>query len=302
MICMSVPLLGFGVVNLVILSLLLVFGHYFILLFDGGGHWLCNPYHDCSDYNLSRNAGGPVQLILCEIQVPKLPKMEVYNKWAQFLGLLAEWVDHNRGTNYQWAMAHGVTSKREKQKNAGPNFNLNSKPTEVKRMGLQGGPSSGYVAAKSHLAYWAVRMALQRMDFSAWKAYRDVKVGVHILPSSIMSPPNATQQPTGQKLTTDHPNIEEKEEKDYGISNAQKMAITSRLCCPSRAVRAADMDNWDQGEHEFFEDQVKALGLDYDYSIEDVKSDDENGTSQFFAAQMKLGMPKVPLPTPTQSS
>ncbi|KAI3714444.1 hypothetical protein L1987_73046 [Smallanthus sonchifolius] len=114
--------------------------------------------------------------------------------------------------------------------------------------------------------------------------------------------PSLMCQPTGQKLTTDHPDIEEKEEKDYGISNAQKMAITSRLCGPSRAVRAADMDNWDQGEHEFFEDQVKSLGLDYDYCIEDVESDDENGTAQFFAAQMKVGMPKVPLPTPTQSS
>ncbi|KAI3823029.1 hypothetical protein L1987_10632 [Smallanthus sonchifolius] len=58
----------------------------------------------------------------------------------------------------------------------------------------------------------------------------------------------------------------------------------------------------DQGEHEFFEDQVKALGLDYDYCIEDVESDDENGTAQFFAAQMKVGMPKVPLSTPTHSS
>ncbi|KAI3714446.1 hypothetical protein L1987_73048 [Smallanthus sonchifolius] len=86
--------------------------------------------------------------------------------------------------------------------------------------------------------------------------------------------PSLVCQPIGQKLTTDHPDIEEKEEKDYGISNAQKMAITNRLCGPSRAVRAADMDNLDQGEHEFFEDQVKALGLDYDYCIEDVESDD----------------------------
>ncbi|KAI3811868.1 hypothetical protein L1987_16564 [Smallanthus sonchifolius] len=91
---------------------------------------------------------------------------------------------------------------------------------------------------------------------------------------------------------------QEKETKDYGISTAQKMAITNRLCGPSQAVRAVDMDNWEQGEHEFFEDQVKALGLDYDYCIEDVESDDENGTAQFFAAQMKVGMPRVPLPNP----
>ncbi|KAI3743667.1 hypothetical protein L1987_56729 [Smallanthus sonchifolius] len=108
-------------------------------------------------------------------------------------------------------------------------------------------------------------------------------------------------QPTGHKVTTAHPVIEEKEEKDYGISNAQKLAITSRLCGPANAVRAADMDNWDQGEHEFFEDQVKAMGLDYDYCIEDVESDDENGTAQFFAAQMKVGMPKGPFPASTQS-
>ncbi|KAI3814424.1 hypothetical protein L1987_14064 [Smallanthus sonchifolius] len=105
-----------------------------------------------------------------------------------------------------------------------------------------------------------------------------------------------------QILTADTPVKEGTDNKDYGISNAQKMAITSRLCGPAQAVRAVDMDNWEQGEHEFFKDQVKALGLDYDYCIEDVDSDDENGTAQFFAAQMKVGMPKVPIPTPTQVS
>ncbi|KAI3827122.1 hypothetical protein L1987_01186 [Smallanthus sonchifolius] len=43
--------------------------------------------------------------------------------------------------------------------------------------------------------------------------------------------------------------------------------------------------------------QVKAMGLDYYYCIEDVDSGDDNGTAQFFATQMKVGMPKVPLPT-----
>ncbi|KAI3677378.1 hypothetical protein L1987_87004 [Smallanthus sonchifolius] len=109
-------------------------------------------------------------------------------------------------------------------------------------------------------------------------------------------------QPMGQRVTTAQSVREEKEEKDYGISKAQKMAITDRLCGPAQAVRAVDMDNWEQGEHEFFEDQVKALGLNYDYCIEDVESDDENGTAQFFAAQMKVGMPKVPNPTFSQSS
>ncbi|KAI3685910.1 hypothetical protein L1987_79579 [Smallanthus sonchifolius] len=131
---------------------------------------------------------------------------------------------------------------------------------------------------------------------------RDYKEGVRILPSSVVSPPKVTQQPTSQNLTSETPVIEERETKDYGISNAQKMAITSRLCGPAQAVRAVDMDNWDQGEHLFFEDQVKAMGLDYDYCIEDVDSDDENGTAQFFAAQMKVGMPKVPIPTTTQLS
>ncbi|KAI3826055.1 hypothetical protein L1987_00097 [Smallanthus sonchifolius] len=82
-----------------------------------------------------------------------------------------------------------------------------------------------------------------------------------------------------QKVTLAQPARKDKEEKDYGISNAQKMAIPSRLCGLAQAVRAVDMDNWEQGEHEFFEDQVKALGLDYDYCIEDVESDDENGTA-----------------------
>ncbi|KAI3759846.1 hypothetical protein L1987_50228 [Smallanthus sonchifolius] len=113
---------------------------------------------------------------------------------------------------------------------------------------------------------------------------------------------SSEDQPMGQTATKAQLVREEKEEKDYGISNAQKMAITSRLCGPAQAVRAVDMDNWEQGEHEFFADQVKALGLDYDYCIEDVESNDENGTAQFFAAQMKVGMPKVPIPTFSQTS
>ncbi|KAI3827121.1 hypothetical protein L1987_01185 [Smallanthus sonchifolius] len=117
---------------------------------------------------------------------------------------------------------------------------------------------------------------------------REYTEGVQVLPSSIMSPPKPLLEPV----------LVEREIKDYCISNAQKMAITSRLCGPSKAVRAADMDSWEQGEHDFFEDQVKAMGLDYDYCIEDVDSDDDNVTSRFFAAQMKVGMPKVPLPTP----
>ncbi|KAI3810151.1 hypothetical protein L1987_19761 [Smallanthus sonchifolius] len=71
------------------------------------------------------------------------------------------------------------------------------------------------------------------------------------------------------------------------VSEAKKEAILSRLTGPSKAVRACDMYDWVQGEHNFFEDQVKLLGLDFDYSIEDVESDDESGTAQFFANQLK---------------
>ncbi|KAI3714450.1 hypothetical protein L1987_73052 [Smallanthus sonchifolius] len=131
---------------------------------------------------------------------------------------------------------------------------------------------------------------------------REFREGVRILPSSIVTPPKESQQPFGHEVSSTHLIREDNEEKDYGISNAQKMAISSRLRGPAQAVRAADMDMWEQGEHAFFEDQVKALGLDYDYCIEDVDSDEENGTAQFFAAQMKVGMPKVPIPTLSQMS
>ncbi|KAI3684048.1 hypothetical protein L1987_84571 [Smallanthus sonchifolius] len=119
---------------------------------------------------------------------------------------------------------------------------------------------------------------------------REFREGVPILPSSIATPPKDAQQPMGQRVTTAQSVREEKEEKDYGITKAQKMAITGRLCGPAQAVRAVDMDNWEQGEHKFFEDQVKGLGLDYNYCIEDVESDDENGTAQFFTARMKGGI------------
>ncbi|KAI3811867.1 hypothetical protein L1987_16563 [Smallanthus sonchifolius] len=122
---------------------------------------------------------------------------------------------------------------------------------------------------------------------------REYIEGVRILPRSIVSPPKGTQQPAGQSLSSETTAREVNETKDYGITDAQKLAITKRLCGPAQAVRAVDMDNWDQGEHDFFEDQVKAMGLDYDYCVEDVESDDENGTAQFFAAQMRVGMPKV---------
>ncbi|KAI3805713.1 hypothetical protein L1987_21596 [Smallanthus sonchifolius] len=121
---------------------------------------------------------------------------------------------------------------------------------------------------------------------------REFREGVRIIPNSITTPPKEPQQLVGHEGTSTNPVREGMEEKDYGISNAQKLAITSRLNGPAQAVRAVDMDMWEQGEHEFFEDQVKVLGLDYDYCIEDVDSDNENGTAQFFAAQMKVGMPK----------
>ncbi|KAI3820206.1 hypothetical protein L1987_07749 [Smallanthus sonchifolius] len=113
---------------------------------------------------------------------------------------------------------------------------------------------------------------------------REFFEGMRILPRSIVSPPKGTQQPAGQTLSSETTAREVSQIKDYGISNDQKLAITNRLCGPAKAVRAVDMDDRDQGDYDFFEDQVKAMGLDYDYCIEDVESDDKNGTAQFFAA------------------
>ncbi|KAI3799093.1 hypothetical protein L1987_34383 [Smallanthus sonchifolius] len=94
------------------------------------------------------------------------------------------------------------------------------------------------------------------------------------------------------------PVISEAMDKDYSISEAKKEAILSRLTGPSKAVRACDMYDWVQGEHNFFEDQVKLLGLDFDYSIEDVESDEESGTAQFFANQLKSGNQKAQVKVP----
>ncbi|KAI3816855.1 hypothetical protein L1987_10638 [Smallanthus sonchifolius] len=47
---------------------------------------------------------------------------------------------------------------------------------------------------------------------------REYIEGVRILPSSVMSPPKGTQQPTGQILTADTPVKEGTNNKDYGIS------------------------------------------------------------------------------------
>ncbi|KAI3741106.1 hypothetical protein L1987_58773 [Smallanthus sonchifolius] len=112
-------------------------------------------------------------------------------------------------------------------------------------------------------------------------------VPMRLLPASVLSSPNSRLNSYSTKGT---PVLEE---KDYGITDAQKDAIISRLKGPSNAVWAGDMYNWVQGEHNFFEDQVKYLDLDYDYSIEDVDSDEESGTAQFFANQIKLGKQKA---------
>ncbi|KAI3724755.1 hypothetical protein L1987_64520 [Smallanthus sonchifolius] len=64
------------------------------------------------------------------------------------------------------------------------------------------------------------------------------------------------------------PIISEAMDKDYGISDAKKEAILSRLTGPSKAVRACDI-------------------------IEDVVSDEESGTAQFFSNQLKSGNQKA---------
>ncbi|KAI3754163.1 hypothetical protein L1987_53941 [Smallanthus sonchifolius] len=92
--------------------------------------------------------------------------------------------------------------------------------------------------------------------------------GVRLLPASILSNPS----PSGSTSATV---IESALEKDYGITGEQKAAITNRLLGPSKAGRAVDMLDWEQGEHNYFEDQVKILGLEYDFN------------------QLKSGMPKA---------
>ncbi|KAI3820208.1 hypothetical protein L1987_07751 [Smallanthus sonchifolius] len=113
--------------------------------------------------------------------------------------------------------------------------------------------------------------------------------GVRVLPASVLSSPGL-----GGSLSTSpfllgpgHSG------KSYGISEEQKRAIADRLKSTG-SISMDIVDQWCPGQWDFFNDHCTLMGLDPDYCIEDVESDTENGTAQFFSAQMKVGMPKVP--------
>ncbi|KAI3773236.1 hypothetical protein L1987_47760 [Smallanthus sonchifolius] len=123
---------------------------------------------------------------------------------------------------------------------------------------------------------------------------REYMEGVRILPVSIMSPPKPSYNQVANDICMQDPVVQE---KDYGITDAQKNAIYNSLRGPSNAVRAVDMAEWEPGEHEYFEDQVKFLNMDMDFCVEDVESDEESGTAKFFSGMLKSGVPKVPVIT-----
>ncbi|KAI3773229.1 hypothetical protein L1987_47753 [Smallanthus sonchifolius] len=79
--------------------------------------------------------------------------------------------------------------------------------------------------------------------------------------------------------------------KSYGISESQKKAIADRISV-STSIRIEETDDWCPGEWDYFNDLCISLGLDPDYCIEDVESDTENGTAQFFLGLLKAGCPK----------
>ncbi|KAI3787670.1 hypothetical protein L1987_42300 [Smallanthus sonchifolius] len=79
--------------------------------------------------------------------------------------------------------------------------------------------------------------------------------------------------------------------RSYGISEAQRKAIADRLLVSS-SICGEETVNWCPGEWDYFNDLCISLGLDPDYCIEDVDSDTENGTAQFFSDLWKSGCPK----------
>ncbi|KAI3677385.1 hypothetical protein L1987_87012 [Smallanthus sonchifolius] len=103
--------------------------------------------------------------------------------------------------------------------------------------------------------------------------------GTRHLPALILSSPN----PGGL-----HPNIGG---RTYGISESQRNAITNRLSVSS-SICSEETVNWSPGEWDYFNDLCISMGLDPDYCIEDVESDTENGTAQFFSGLLKEGCPK----------
>ncbi|KAI3797113.1 hypothetical protein L1987_39805 [Smallanthus sonchifolius] len=80
--------------------------------------------------------------------------------------------------------------------------------------------------------------------------------------------------------------------RTYGISDSQRKAIAERLSV-SNSICSEETVNWCLGEWDYFNDLCISLGLDPDYCIEDVESDTENGTAQFFSDLMKSGRPKT---------
>ncbi|KAM0036002.1 putative transcription factor interactor and regulator CCHC(Zn) family [Helianthus debilis subsp. tardiflorus] len=75
-------------------------------------------------------------------------------------------------------------------------------------------------------------------------------------------------------------------EKDYGITDAQKKRILDALRSDAKAVKAADQEEWVDGEWEFFHDKCTELDLDPDFCVEDVY-EDECGSAQFMAQLAK---------------
>ncbi|KAI3732821.1 hypothetical protein L1987_64030 [Smallanthus sonchifolius] len=124
---------------------------------------------------------------------------------------------------------------------------------------------------------------------------REHAAGSRILPDSITSPHLSGENSSSFLIGPGCSG------KSYGISDEQKTIIATRLKNEG-SVSVDIVDQWCPGQWDYFNDLCTIMGLDPDYCIEDVESDDENGTAQFFAAQMKVGMPKVPLPTPTRPS
>ncbi|KAI3820211.1 hypothetical protein L1987_07754 [Smallanthus sonchifolius] len=82
------------------------------------------------------------------------------------------------------------------------------------------------------------------------------------------------------------------EGRTYGISDSHRKAIAERLSV-SNSICSEETVNWCPGEWDYFNDLCILLGLDPDYCIEDVESDTENGTAQFFLDLMKSGRPKT---------
>ncbi|KAI3677389.1 hypothetical protein L1987_87016 [Smallanthus sonchifolius] len=103
--------------------------------------------------------------------------------------------------------------------------------------------------------------------------------GARLLPSSILSSPS----PGGLHAANGG--------KTYGISESQRKAIADRISVSS-SICIEETNNWCPGEWDYFNDLCISLGLDPDYCIEDVESDTENGTAQFFSGLLKAGCPK----------